>query len=163
MECYTCALQKYPVDAAAYSNRAMVNLKLEKYAEAIHDANKALEIDADYVKAYHRRGKAYLATGQNEQALHDFEQCIARSPNDAEILECLGEACERIDEEQARGFENDMGQTQATTTGYDDMTGSEAGMASSIQMSESSFKKSHKDSKPMSKTEEEQLRLFQLE
>ena len=41
----------------------MVNLKLEKYAEAIHDANKALEIDADYVKAYHRRGKAYLATG----------------------------------------------------------------------------------------------------
>lgn len=96
-EQYTLALQKYPVDAAAYSNRAMVNLKLERYDEVIADATKALEIDVNYIKAYHRRGKAHLALNQLEQALHDFEQCIARDPNDAEILDALGETCERID------------------------------------------------------------------
>ena len=75
----------------------MVNLNLDLFDECIFDATKALEINADYTKAYHRRGKAYLATGQLQRALHDFEQCIARQPNDADILACLGETCERID------------------------------------------------------------------
>ena len=72
-ECYTVALQKYNHDAASYSNRAMVNLKLELYDEVIEDANKAIEIDTNYVKAYHRRGKAYFAKNMLEEALHDFE------------------------------------------------------------------------------------------
>ena len=75
----------------------MVNLKLHLYDQVISDATKALDIDQDYLKAYHRRGKAYQAKGDLQRALHDFEQCIAREPNDPQILASLGEVCELIE------------------------------------------------------------------
>ena len=107
----------------------MVHLKLERYEEVIKDANKALDIDSDYVKAYHRRGKAYLATNQLEQALHDFEQCIARHPDDPEILESLSDVCDRLDDQA--GFEHDMDPSSSQddtqgATAYE-MTESESG------------------------------------
>ena len=60
IECYTMALKAYPVDAPSYANRALCKLKLRQYQGVIQDANKAIEIDQDYIKAYHRRGKAYI-------------------------------------------------------------------------------------------------------
>lgn len=38
----------------------MAYLKVELYEKAVLDANNALRIDPTYLKAYHRRGSAYL-------------------------------------------------------------------------------------------------------
>ena len=56
--CYTKSIEMNPNEAASYSNRAMAYLKMKKYGSCIDDAEKALEIDPTYLKAYHRRGKA---------------------------------------------------------------------------------------------------------
>jgi len=47
--------------AASYCNRALVYLKLKDYSNVIKDCTKAIEIQNDYHKAYHRRGKAYFS------------------------------------------------------------------------------------------------------
>ena len=61
VECYTKSLEIFE-EASSYSNRAMANLRLKKYAQVIEDSDNALKLDPSYLKAYHRRGKAYLAT-----------------------------------------------------------------------------------------------------
>jgi len=69
--CYTKSLEIFE-EAATYSNRAMANLRLKNYVQTIEDSNNALRLDPKYLKAHHRRGKAYLATRKYELAIEDF-------------------------------------------------------------------------------------------
>ena len=119
------------------------------------------------MKAYNRRGKAYLAIGQIERALADFEICASRDPNDPDVLECLGEACLRMDQlmrqrgelppEEDNGSE---GQETRGTTTYE-VTESEA---SSIQSKTKTTSKEEKDTKFVQKPSiEEKLRLERLQ
>ncbi len=50
----------------------MAYLKTKEYARALEDAEAAIKLKEDYVKAYHRRGKAYLALNKVEMAIRDF-------------------------------------------------------------------------------------------
>jgi len=50
----------------------MAYLRLKNFARCIDDADKTLELEPNYVKAYHRRGKAYLSTNKFELAIRDF-------------------------------------------------------------------------------------------
>ena len=59
--------------AIYYCNRALVNIKTENYALALHDAKDAIKFDETYVKAYYRRGSAHLALNQIDNALRDFK------------------------------------------------------------------------------------------
>jgi tetratricopeptide (TPR) repeat protein len=59
-------------EASTYSNRAMAYLKLKNYSKVLEDANCALKIDKNYLKAYHRRGKAYFELKKYELAIKDF-------------------------------------------------------------------------------------------
>ena len=68
--------------AIYYSNRAFANIKLENYGIAIHDANKALELDPTFIKAYYRRGSAYLALNHLDDAVKDFHRVCKLAPND---------------------------------------------------------------------------------
>lgn len=49
--------------AIYYSNRSIVNLKLENYGVALFDAKDAIKNDPEYVKGYYREGSAYVALG----------------------------------------------------------------------------------------------------
>jgi serine/threonine-protein phosphatase 5 len=48
-------------DAFAFGNRSLVNIYLKNFKSAVDDATHALELNDKYVKAYHRRGQAYLS------------------------------------------------------------------------------------------------------
>ncbi len=67
----------------------MVQLKLENFEQVVADASKALEIDSNYVKAYHRRGKAYMALGEYSKAKWDFKSCLDRKIRDPDIMACI--------------------------------------------------------------------------
>lgn len=69
---YTMSIELDPTEAAAYCNRAMVYLKMKNFSKAIDDANEALKLKPEYLKAYHRRGKAYAAVNKLELAIKDF-------------------------------------------------------------------------------------------
>lgn len=51
----------------------MAYLKKELYGLALADANKALELDANYVKAYFRRASSNMALGKFKLALKDYD------------------------------------------------------------------------------------------
>ena len=71
IDCYTKSLDIFE-EAATFGNRAMANLRLKRYGQDIEDSTNALRIDPTYIKAHHRRGKAYLATKKYELAIKDF-------------------------------------------------------------------------------------------
>lgn len=72
IDCYTRSLSYFNHDPATYSNRALAHLYLKEYARVLEDANEAIKLNADFIKAYHRRGKAYSALNKLELAVKDF-------------------------------------------------------------------------------------------
>lgn len=53
---YTLAIAKDGNNAIYYSNRAAAYSSKSDYANAVKDAGRAIEIDPDFVRAYHRLG-----------------------------------------------------------------------------------------------------------
>ena len=57
---YTVAIE-LTLDAPVtvyFANRANAHLELQNYEECIADANKAIQIDANFHKSYYRKAKA---------------------------------------------------------------------------------------------------------
>ena len=71
---------KDKINAVLYSNRAWLNLKLERNGAALEDANKAIEWDPSFIKGYYRRGCANLSLLKYEDALTDFENVYKEYP-----------------------------------------------------------------------------------
>ena len=51
---------KDKINSILFSNRAWVNLKLERNGAALEDANKAIKWDPNNIKGYYRRGCSNL-------------------------------------------------------------------------------------------------------
>jgi tetratricopeptide (TPR) repeat protein len=95
IDCYTKSLN-ISEEAATYSNRAMANLRLRAFAKTIEDSNNALRLDPTYLKAHHRRGKAYLSTKKYELAIKDFQVILEKEPDNKDINRDLMDAREEL-------------------------------------------------------------------
>lgn len=93
---YTSSLSIFE-EAATYSNRAMANLKLKRYASCICDADDCLRLDPKFLKAFHRRGKAYLARKEYEKAIKDFQTILESEPENRDINNDLMTAREALE------------------------------------------------------------------
>ena len=82
---------KDKINAILYSNRAWVNLRLERNGAALEDANKAIKWDPKYTKAYYRRGCANLTLCKYEEALIDLENVYKEFPKDNVLIEKIKE------------------------------------------------------------------------
>jgi serine/threonine-protein phosphatase 5 len=82
---------KDKINAILYSNRAWVNLRLERNGAALEDANKAIKWDPKYTKAYYRRGCANLTLCKYEEALIDLENVYKEFPEDNVLIEKIKE------------------------------------------------------------------------
>jgi tetratricopeptide (TPR) repeat protein len=98
VDCYTKALESYNADAATYSNRALAYLKLKEYARALEDAEAAIKLKDDYIKAYHRRGKAYAALNKLELAIRDFQFILEKEPNNKDAMQEVKSARKKLQE-----------------------------------------------------------------
>ena len=79
-------------NAIYYSNRANCHIKLENFGLALQDANKAIEIDKTYDKAYSRRASAYLCLFNYEEAIPDLKFLIEKYPTEASLHDKLKKA-----------------------------------------------------------------------
>ncbi|ORX56661.1 hypothetical protein BCR36DRAFT_580975 [Piromyces finnis] len=93
-----------------YTNRALVNLKLSRFAEAENDATEALRMNDSRFnfKAYLRRGESYSRRARYREAINDFSEALKLEPNNKEAenflikaqqnyLEVEGELAEKLD------------------------------------------------------------------
>lgn len=76
-------IAREPHNAEAHFARGYAYLRSYRYALAIQDFDRALEIDANLAEAYRQRGRCYLRTQCYEQALADFDRLIELNPQDA--------------------------------------------------------------------------------
>lgn len=79
-------------EAALYSNRAMVRLNLSKVEGALEDANKCIELDPKFVKAYHRKSQALCRLNEWDDAIAAAEAGQALDPSNASFTECIDKA-----------------------------------------------------------------------
>jgi len=92
IELYGKALALTPDSAVLHANRSIANLRVENFGYALADANKAIELDKSYLKAYYRRAAAHMALGKYKLALRDYERVYKVRPADkdakAKFTEC---------------------------------------------------------------------------
>ena len=98
-EKYSRAIELFP-NAVFYSNRAQAYIKMEQYGAAITDANEAIKLDPNYIKAYYRRGSADYALGKLKESLKDFKAVVKIVPKDQDALKKV-KACEKAIREKA--------------------------------------------------------------
>eukprot|EP01133_Synstelium_polycarpum_P007552 gene7552-8834_t len=95
-ELFTQALEIDPkfnlLNAQLYSNRAAASVQLNKVSEAIQDCTQAVELDANYTKAYTRRAQCYLKQEMFEDAVRDYEKAKTIDPTNEDIQRSLKEA-----------------------------------------------------------------------
>lgn len=77
IECYTEAIVVCPKEnsselATFFQNRAAAFENLKNYREVIADCSRAIELNGNYVKALHRRAKAYELLEELKKCLHDI-------------------------------------------------------------------------------------------
>ncbi|CAK9012347.1 Protein STIP1 homolog [Durusdinium trenchii] len=79
-------------EAALYSNRSMVRLNLNKVEGALEDANKCIELDPKFVKAYHRKAQALIRLSEWEQAIQAAEEGSKLEPDNKSFQELIDKA-----------------------------------------------------------------------
>lgn len=72
----------------------------EAYERAVNHFTNATQILPDSVSAYVNVAYAYLASGEQDQAIEPFEEAIERGATDAQIFTFLGRLYRRQDENQ---------------------------------------------------------------
>lgn len=92
---YQEAADMNPASAMILCNRAFAHIKLENYGQAVADADRSLDLDPHFIKAYYRRGIARLALGKYKLALHDFRTVARLRPTDTTAQEKMKQ-CEKI-------------------------------------------------------------------
>mmetsp|Transcript_4862 Transcript_4862/g.18216 ORF Transcript_4862/g.18216 Transcript_4862/m.18216 type:complete len:738 (-) Transcript_4862:115-2328(-) len=80
--------------ATHYAYQALLSLRVENYTQAVKDATKAIEIDSQYAKAYHRRASALVAMRKFQDAGKDFQRILELNPDDLVAQQKL-EACRK--------------------------------------------------------------------
>lgn len=68
---YSKAIEIFPENARAYTNRGIVYEKLKKYAEAIEDYARAIQLNPECKKAYLSRARVYSVIGEEVLAEAD--------------------------------------------------------------------------------------------
>lgn len=84
-QAYDKAVDRDPADPTNWYARSLVKTSRGRYAEALADVNKVLELAPDFPYAYAGRARAYAGLGQLENALADLGRAIALRPNDIEV------------------------------------------------------------------------------
>ena len=79
-----------------YSNRGLVNRKLEKFEDAIEDYSKEIQYGpANNIKAFNNRAYCFAKRSQYEEAIRDYSRVIELDPQNIHALHNRGISYER--------------------------------------------------------------------
>ncbi|XP_041373976.1 dnaJ homolog subfamily C member 7-like [Gigantopelta aegis] len=100
--CYNNAINLCPTCAAYYGNRAATYIMLNRFREALEDAQQSVRLDSGFVKGYLREGKCHLALGNSMAAIRSYEQALDLEPNNSVAKNEL-KAAQCISDYEAKG------------------------------------------------------------
>ncbi|SCW02359.1 LAFE_0F04698g1_1 [Lachancea fermentati] len=99
VECYTKAIELDDSQSIFFSNRAFSHLKLDNFQSSLHDCDSAIRLDSGNIKAYHRRGLAYIGLLEFVKARKDLRVVLRSKPNEPTATRAL-EVCEKFIREE---------------------------------------------------------------
>ncbi|KAL0326177.1 UNVERIFIED_CONTAM: Small glutamine-rich tetratricopeptide repeat-containing protein beta [Sesamum radiatum] len=103
IELYAFAIALCEDNAVYYCNRAAAYTQIHRYADAVQDCLKSIEINPHYSKAYSRLGFAYYAQGKYRDAIDKgFKKALQLDPNNDSVKENIRVAEQKLKEEQQR-------------------------------------------------------------
>ncbi|MGD1909287.1 MAG: tetratricopeptide repeat protein [Rivularia sp. (in: cyanobacteria)] len=91
-EYWTQFLEKFPDNAAVWSNRGNSRISQNKLEEAIADFNKSIELAPNVTDPYLNRGTALEGLGRWDEAIADYNHILELDPNDAMAYNNRGNA-----------------------------------------------------------------------
>jgi len=99
-----------------YYRLAIIERERNHPQKALEYINRMLEYDADFVDGYRLRGDIYFDLGGYESAAEDYQRCLDTHPDDAMLLNNLGNCRFRVDDllaaeelyRQAAGLDPDL-------------------------------------------------------
>jgi len=94
---YSEAIELDPLCAAYYANRSAALMMVEKFNKALEDARKAFTLDTQFIKAYLRASKCYIATGQTNNAMITLQTAQNLEPSNKSITEELKNVKKMVD------------------------------------------------------------------
>ncbi|XP_073022593.1 uncharacterized protein [Primulina eburnea] len=107
IELYTFAIALCADNAIYFCNRAAAYTQIYRYAEAVQDCLKSIEINPNYSKAYSRLGFACYAQGKYRDAIDKgFRKALELDPTNDAVKENIRVAEQKLKEEQQRPYQN---------------------------------------------------------
>jgi stress-induced-phosphoprotein 1 len=82
---FTAAIALDPANHVLYSNRSAAYASLNKYEEALEDAEKTVGLKADWAKGYGRKGDALMGLSRLDDALAAYEEGLKLDPSNAKL------------------------------------------------------------------------------
>ncbi|XP_062147157.1 protein SGT1 homolog [Alnus glutinosa] len=96
VDLYTQAIDLTPNDANLFADRSQTHLKLNKFTEAVADADRAIQINPSMAKAYQRKGTAYIKLGDYHTAKATLEIGASLLQNDFRFIKLIKECDQHI-------------------------------------------------------------------
>lgn len=84
---YSKAINNDPENATFYSNRSAAFTSLGFPGPALEDANKAIQIKPDYIKAYTRKAHCYFDLEEYMKSYESYEEALAIDPKNQDAAE----------------------------------------------------------------------------
>jgi len=84
---YTEGLRRDPNSKGLYSNRCAAYIKLMEFEYALKDAEKCLEMDPQFVKAYAKKGSIHHLKKEYHKALGAYEAGLKIDPANKDCLD----------------------------------------------------------------------------
>jgi len=92
IEWYTKAIKAEPNDSTFYSNRSAAYMGVNKFKEALADAEMCIKIQPKWVKGFYRKGLALMSLGRYEEAAMAFRKGLEYEPANGDLKSKLEEA-----------------------------------------------------------------------
>ncbi|KAK7330721.1 hypothetical protein VNO77_24919 [Canavalia gladiata] len=89
---FSDAIALSPSNHVLYSNRSAAYASLQKYPEALADAQKTVDLKPDWSKGYSRLGAAHLGLGQHDDAVSAYKKGLQVDPNNEPLKSGLADA-----------------------------------------------------------------------
>jgi stress-induced-phosphoprotein 1 len=89
---FSDAISLAPGNHVLYSNRSAAYASFHRYAEALDDAKKTVELKPDWAKGYSRLGAAHIGLGNAEDAVLAYQKGLELDPSNEGLKSGLADA-----------------------------------------------------------------------
>eukprot|EP01048_Picozoa_sp_COSAG05_P012852 COSAG05_NODE_1320_length_5193_cov_4.563997_3_plen_221_part_00 len=101
VELFSRASQLEPANSVHLSNRCLALMKLERFDEALRDADAILVLRPDWAKAHYRRAAALHSLERFADAVANYETAASLDADNAQVTKGLAKAKKQLQEAEA--------------------------------------------------------------